>query len=40
MDYKDTLHMPKTDFEMRGNLVKKEPKFKNVGKTLIYMERC
>ena len=26
MDYKDTLHMPKTDFEMRGNLVKKEPK--------------
>ncbi|MDY3034716.1 MAG: isoleucine--tRNA ligase [Absicoccus sp.] len=27
MDYKDTLHMPKTDFEMRGNLVKKEPKF-------------
>lgn len=27
MDYKDTLLMPKTDFEMRGNLVKKEPKF-------------
>lgn len=27
MDYKDTLHMPKTAFEMRGNLVKKEPKF-------------
>lgn len=26
MDYKNTLHMPKTDFEMRGNLVKKEPK--------------
>ena len=25
MDYKDTLHMPKTDFEMRGNLPKKEP---------------
>lgn len=25
MDYKDTLHMPKTDFEMRGNLAKKEP---------------
>ncbi|NLC54301.1 MAG: isoleucine--tRNA ligase [Erysipelothrix sp.] len=25
MDYKDTLLMPKTDFEMRGNLVKKEP---------------
>lgn len=25
MDYKDTLHMPKTRFEMRGNLPKKEP---------------
>ncbi len=25
MDYKDTLHMPKTQFEMRGNLTKKEP---------------
>lgn len=27
MDYKDTLLMPKTAFEMRGNLPKKEPKF-------------
>ncbi len=27
MDYKDTLQMPKTSFEMRGNLAKKEPKF-------------
>ena len=25
MDYKETLNMPKTDFEMRGNLAKKEP---------------
>lgn len=25
MDYKDTLQMPKTRFEMRGNLAKKEP---------------
>ena len=25
MDYKDTLHMPRTEFEMRGNLPKKEP---------------
>ena len=25
MDYKETLHMPKTDFEMRGNLPNKEP---------------
>ncbi len=25
MDYKDTLLMPKTDFEMRGNLAAKEP---------------
>lgn len=27
MDFKDTLLMPKTDFEMRGNLIKKEPVF-------------
>ncbi len=27
MDYKKTLLMPKTDFEMRGNLVQKDPKF-------------
>ena len=27
MDYKDTLHMPKTEFEMRGNLTQKEPTF-------------
>ena len=26
MDYKETLHMPVTDFEMRGNLPTKEPK--------------
>ena len=25
MNYKETLHLPKTDFEMRGNLAKKEP---------------
>ncbi len=25
MDYKDTLNMPNTDFEMRGNLATKEP---------------
>lgn len=27
MDYKDTLWMPKTDFEMRGNLTTKEPAY-------------
>ena len=27
MNYKDTLLLPKTEFEMRGNLSKKEPKF-------------
>lgn len=27
MDYKETLHMPKTAFEMRGNLPAKEPRF-------------
>ena len=26
MDYKNTLNMPNTDFEMRGNLAQKEPK--------------
>ena len=26
MDYKDTLHLPKTDFPMRGNLPQNEPK--------------
>ena len=26
MDYKETLHMPATDFEMRGKLPTKEPK--------------
>ena len=25
MDYKDTLQMPNTGFEMRGNLPSKEP---------------
>jgi Isoleucyl-tRNA synthetase len=25
MDYKETLNMPNTEFEMRGNLAKKEP---------------
>ncbi|WP_035587556.1 isoleucine--tRNA ligase [Hippea jasoniae] len=25
MDYKDTLHLPRTDFPMKANLVKKEP---------------
>lgn len=27
MDYKETLNMPKTDFEMKGNLNKKDPLF-------------
>ena len=27
MDFKDTLLMPNTAFEMRGNLPKKEPLF-------------
>ena len=27
MDYKETLLMPKTAFEMRGKLPTKEPKF-------------
>ncbi len=31
MDYKETLHMPKTAFEMRGNLTKKSLVSKNAG---------
>jgi isoleucyl-tRNA synthetase len=27
INYKDTLLMPKTDFEMKGNLPKKDGKF-------------
>jgi isoleucyl-tRNA synthetase len=27
MDYKDTLHLPKTDFPMKANLAKREPEF-------------
>lgn len=27
MDYSKTLHLPQTDFPMRGNLPKKEPGF-------------
>jgi hypothetical protein len=27
MDYKDTLLMPKTEFQMRGNLGTREPEF-------------
>ncbi len=27
MDYKKTLLLPRTDFEMRGNLIKKEPQY-------------
>ena len=27
MDYSKTLHLPQTDFPMRGNLPKKEPEF-------------
>lgn len=33
MDYKETLHMPKTAFEMRGNLPKKEPGIQEKWKT-------
>ena len=27
MDYSKTLHLPQTEFPMRGNLPKKEPEF-------------
>ena len=41
MDYKDTLLMPKTEFPMRGNLPKREPKFKKGGMKHEYLSnRC
>ncbi len=39
MDYKDTLHMPQTEFEMRGNLTKKEPKFQERWKDMHLYEK-
>lgn len=39
MDYKDTLFMGKTDFEMRGNLNTKSLTFKRNGMQCIYMKR-
>ena len=37
-DYKNTLFMPKTPFEMRGNLNNKEPLFQKKSMTVI--PRC
>ncbi|CAM3615087.1 isoleucine--tRNA ligase [Erysipelothrix urinaevulpis] len=34
MDYKSTLLLPKTEFEMRGNLNKKEPRFQEKWETM------
>lgn len=39
MDYKDTLLIGKTDFEMRGNLPKKEPAIQNKWQELNLYER-
>lgn len=39
MDYKDTLWMPKTEFEMRGNLTSKEPKYQEKWATENLYER-
>ncbi len=39
MDYKDTLFMGKTDFEMRGNLTNKEPKIQEKWKTMHLYEK-
>lgn len=40
MDYKETLHMPKTAFEMRGNLTKKSLISRSAGKMKNCMKRC
>ncbi len=39
MDYKDTLFMGKTEFEMRGNLTNKEPKIQEKWKTMHLYEK-
>lgn len=39
MDYKNTLLMPVTDFEMRGNLTKKEPDFQQRWETMHLYEK-
>ncbi len=39
MDYKDTLTLPKTDFEMRGNLPIKEPKIQQRWKEMHLYEQ-
>lgn len=39
-DYKDTLHMPKTEFKMRGNLGNNEPKMQEVWEEMdLYTKR-
>ena len=40
MDYKETLHMPKTGFEMRGNLPKKEPGIQKSWQENHLFEKC
>ena len=34
MDYSKTLHLPETDFPMRGNLPKREPGFVKMWKDM------
>ena len=36
MEYKDTIFLPKSSFEMRGNLPLKEPKFEQWDKEKIF----
>jgi isoleucyl-tRNA synthetase len=40
MEYKSTLLMPNTEFEMRGNLSKKEPDFQLRWENWICMRKC
>ena len=40
MDYSKTLHLPETDFPMRGNLPKREPGFVKMWKDMdLYHQR-
>jgi len=38
MDYGKTLHLPETEFPMRGNLPKREPDFLKFGRNMLFMK--
>lgn len=38
-DYAETLHLPKTSFQMKGNLPNKEPNYIKNGKSIKFMKK-